>query len=135
MKNFITYGGHIILLYKWNVEEYAGSSHRRLERQGQIHKSCEKTCQERPVQRPIEEQWMMQPPLTRCTRMGDGWICCETTAKMWAMYFCYAPIQVVPTYVTPQPRLLAVISDVMHQNFPSSRVLHMLMRSLSQTQL
>lgn len=112
-----------------------GSSHSRLERQGQIHKYCEKTCQERPVQRPIEEQWMMQPNVTRCTRMGDGWICCETAAKMWGMYFHDAPIKVGPTYVTSQPRMLAVISDLMHQQFPSSRVLHMLMRSLSQIQL
>jgi len=99
------------------------------------HKPCERTCQEWPVQRPIEEQWKMQPASTRCTWMGDGWICCETAAKMWGMYFCDAPIKLGPTYVTPQQRLLAVISDLVHQQFPSSRVLHMLMRSLPQTQL
>jgi len=94
-----------------------------------------KTCQEWPVQKLIEEQWMMQPDLTRCTRMGDGWICCETAAEMWGMYFRDAPIKVGPTCMTPQPRLLGVISDLVHQQFPSSRVLHVLMRSLSQTQL
>jgi hypothetical protein len=72
-----------------------GSSHSRLERQEQINKTCEKTCQEWPVQRPIEEQWMMQPTLTKCTRMGDGWICCKTAAKMWGMYFGDAPIKLV----------------------------------------
>jgi hypothetical protein len=46
--------------------------------------------------------------------MGDGWICCENAARMWGMYFCDDPIKVGPTYVTPQPRLLAVISDLMH---------------------
>lgn len=67
--------------------------------------------------------------------MGDGWIYCETGAKMCGMYFCDAPIKVGPTYVTPQPRLLAVISDLMHQHFPTSNMLHMLMSSLSQPQL
>jgi len=65
----------------------------------------------------------------------DGWICCETAAEMWGMYFRDAPIKVGPTCMTPQPRLLGVISDLVHQRFPSSRVLHVLTRSLSQTQL
>lgn len=71
---------------------------------------------------------MMQKILTIYTWMGDGWIYCETGAKMCGRYLCDAPIKVGPTYVTPQLRLLAVISDLMHQYFPTSRVLCILMR-------
>jgi hypothetical protein len=71
---------------------------------------------------------MTQPTLTRYVRIGDGWICYETAAKMWGTYFHDAHIQVGPIYVTTQPRLLAAISDLMHQQFPSARPLCMLMR-------
>jgi hypothetical protein len=57
----------------------------------------------------------MQLALTRKTRIGDGWNCCGIAEKRVVCTFTDASVKLVSTDMTPQPRLLALISDQMHQ--------------------